>query len=46
MPPEFPAAKHSTNTPKKSSLCWTAFVAPLSAKTNVPARSKNGQQGG
>jgi hypothetical protein len=39
MPPEFPAAKHSTRTPKKSSLCWKALVAPLSANTNVPVRS-------
>ena len=39
VPPEFPAAKHSTMTPKKSSLCWTALVAPLSANTNVPVRS-------
>src|SRR5207248_1371343 len=37
--PELPAAKDRTRTPKRSSLCLTPAVAPLSAKTNVPPRS-------
>ena len=40
IPPELPAAKDNTRTPKISSRCLTPAVAPLSAKTNVPPRSK------
>src|SRR5262249_15024710 len=40
IPPELPAAKDNTRTPKRSSLCLTPAVAPLSAKTKVPPRSK------
>src|SRR6476620_10722794 len=40
IPPELPAAKDKTKTPNKSSLCLTPAVAPLSAKTKVPPRSK------
>src|SRR5437773_2306796 len=39
IPPVFAAAKDSTSTPKRSSLRFTPAIAPLSAKTNVPARS-------
>src|SRR5690349_5845967 len=40
IPPEFPAAKDNTRTPNRSSLFLTAAVAPLSANTKVPPRSK------
>src|SRR5262249_40356606 len=40
IPPELPAAKDNTRTPKRSSLCLTPDVAPLSANTKVPPRSK------
>src|SRR5579862_1592518 len=40
IPPELPAANDNTRTPNKSSLCLTPAVAPLSAKTKVPPRSK------
>jgi hypothetical protein len=40
MLPELLAAKDNTNTPKRSSLYLTLAVAPLSAKTKVPPRSK------
>ena len=39
MPPKFPATKDRTKTPNKSSPRFTRAVAPLSAKTKVPARS-------
>src|SRR4051812_22836912 len=39
MPPVLAAAKDSTSTPKRSSLRLTPAIAPLSAKTKVPARS-------
>src|ERR1043166_4572674 len=40
IPPELPAANDNTRTPKRSSRCLTPAVAPLSAKTKVPPRSK------
>ena len=40
IPPELPAAKDKTRTPNKSSLCLIPAVAPLSANTKVPPRSK------
>jgi hypothetical protein len=39
MPPTLPAAKESTSTPNRSTLCFTPLIAPLNANTNVPARS-------
>src|SRR5580658_548111 len=32
--------KGQDQDPKRSSLCFTAAIAPLSAKTKVPAKSK------
>src|SRR4051794_25443275 len=39
IPPVFAAAKDSTSTPNRSSWRLTPAIPPLSAKTNVPARS-------
>src|SRR5690349_19540568 len=39
MPPVFAATKDSTRTPNTSSRCFTPAIAPLRAKTKVPARS-------
>src|SRR5262249_48214841 len=39
IPPVFAATKDSTKTPNTSSLRLTPAIAPLSAKTKVPARS-------
>src|SRR4051812_32038875 len=40
IPPVLAAAKDSTSTPKRSSLRFTPAMAPLSANTKVPARSR------
>src|SRR3546814_8139183 len=40
MPPEVEAAKDSTRTPNMSSRRRTPAIAPLSAKANVPERSR------
>src|SRR5690348_158526 len=39
IPPKFPATNDTTRTPNRSSRRLTPAVAPLSAKTKVPARS-------
>src|SRR5690348_4276509 len=39
IPPTLAAAKDSTSTPKRSSLCLMPVIAPLNAKTKVPQRS-------